>query len=66
MHELTLIFKLMDPRESKAGGGGWLGKMVEQPGWKVGGRGFVPHAGIQVSKQQNVFSPLTRLILSER
>ena len=27
--------------------------------WKVGGRGFVPHSGLQVLKKQNVSSLLT-------
>ena len=30
------------------------------PAWKVGDRGFEPHSGLQVSKKQNVSSPLTR------
>ena len=30
------------------------------PAWKVGDRGFEPHAGLQVSKKQSVSSPLTR------
>ena len=29
------------------------------PAWKVGDRGFEPHSGFQVSKKQNVSSPLT-------
>ena len=28
--------------------------------WKAGDRGFEPHSGLQVSKKQNVSSPLTR------
>ena len=28
--------------------------------WKVGDRGFEPHSGLQVSKKQNISSPLTR------
>ena len=29
--------------------------------WKVGDRGFEPHCGLQVSKKQNVSSPLIQL-----
>ena len=39
------------------------GVMVEWlklPAWKVGDRGLEPRSGIQVSKKQNVSSPLTR------
>ena len=32
---------------------------LKLPAWKVGDRGLVPHSGIQVSKKQNVSSPLT-------
>ena len=30
------------------------------PAWKVGDRGLVPRTGVQVSKQTNISSPLTR------
>ena len=30
------------------------------PAWKVGNRGFEPYSDLQVSKKQNVSSPLTR------
>ena len=33
---------------------------VVKAAWKVGGRGLEPRSGIQVSKLQNVSSPLTR------
>ena len=33
---------------------------LKLPVWKVGDRGFEPHSGLQVSKKQNVSSPLTR------
>ena len=33
------------------------------PAWKVGDHGFEPHSGLQVSKKQNVSSPLTRKYL---
>ena len=33
---------------------------LKLPAWKVGDHGFEPHSGIQVSKKQNVSSPLTR------
>ena len=33
---------------------------LKLPAWKVGDRGFEPHFGLQVSKKQNVSSPLTR------
>ena len=32
---------------------------LKLPAWKVGNRGFEPHSGLQVSKKQNVSSPLT-------
>ena len=38
---------------------GALVQWLKLPAWKVGDRGFNPHSGIQVSKQ-NVLSPLTR------
>ena len=45
-------------------GYGWAGALVQRlklPAWKVGDRGFVPRAGIHLSKKQNdVSSPLTR------
>ena len=40
-----------------------VGAMVEWlklSAWKVGDRGFETHSGLQVSKKQNLFSPLTR------
>ena len=33
---------------------------LKLPAWKVGGRGFEPHFDPEVSKKQNVYSPLTR------
>ena len=33
---------------------------LKVPVWKVGDRGFEPHSRYQVSKKQNVSSPLTR------
>ena len=33
---------------------------LKLPAWKVGIRGFEPHSGLQVSKKQNISSPLTR------
>ena len=33
---------------------------LKLPAWKVGDRGFEPHFALQVSKKQNVSSPLTR------
>ena len=33
---------------------------LKQPAWKVGDSGFEPLYGLQVSKKQNVSSPLTR------
>ena len=37
-----------------------LVQWLKLPASKVGDRGFVPRSGIQVSKKQNVSSPLTR------
>ena len=37
-----------------------LVQWLNLPSWKVGDRGLEPHSGLQVSKQQNVSSPLTR------
>ena len=34
--------------------------MLKLPAGKVGDRGFEPHSGLQISKKQNVSSPLTR------
>ena len=39
---------------------GTLVQWLKLPAWKVGDRGLEPHTGLQVSKQQNVSSPLTR------
>ena len=39
---------------------GALVQWLKLPAWKVGDRGFEPHSGLQFSKEQNVFSPLTR------
>ena len=39
---------------------GALVQWLKLPAWKVGDRGFEPHFGLQVSKKQNVSSPLTR------
>ena len=33
---------------------------LKLPAWKVGIRGFEPHSGLQVSKKQNISSPLAR------
>ena len=33
---------------------------LKLPAWKVGHRRFEPHPGFQVSKKQNVSSPLTQ------
>ena len=40
--------------------GGGTGAVVKAADWKVGDRGFEPHSGLQVSKKENVSSPLTR------
>ena len=40
--------------------GGTLVQWFNMPAWKAGDRGFEPHSGLQVSKRQNVFSPLNR------
>ena len=37
-----------------------LVQWLKLPAWKVGDRGFVPRSDIQVSRKQNVSSPLTR------
>ena len=36
-----------------------LVQWLKLPAWKVRDRGFEPHSGLQVSKKQNVSSPLT-------
>ena len=41
-------------------GAGALVQCSKLPVWKVENRGFKPHYGLQVSKKQNVSSPLTR------
>ena len=33
---------------------------LKLPAWEIGDREFEPRSGIQVSKKQNVSSPLTR------
>ena len=38
---------------------GSLVQGLKLPPWKVGDRGFEPHSGLQVSKNQNVYSRLT-------
>ena len=38
---------------------GALMQWLKLPAWKVGGRGFKPRSGIQVSKKQKVSSLLT-------
>ena len=40
--------------------GGVLVQWFKLPAWKVGGRGFKPSSGIQVSKKQKDSSPLNR------
>ena len=35
-------------------------RWLKLPACKVGDRGFEPYSGLQVSKEQNVSSPLTR------
>ena len=42
---------------------GALVQWLKLPAWKVGDRGFEPSSGIQVSKKQNVFFPLTSILL---
>ena len=44
----------------KMGGGPVLVQWLKLPASKVGGRGFEPYSGLQVSKKQNVSSPFTR------
>ena len=39
---------------------GALLQWLKLPAWKAGDRGFDPHSGLQVSKKQNVSSPLIR------
>ena len=39
--------------------GGATGPRLKPPALKVGGRGFEPHSGHQVSKKQNVSPPFT-------
>ena len=36
------------------------GRWLKPPAWKVGDRELEPHSGLEVSKKQNVSSPLTR------
>ena len=38
-----------------------LVQWLKLPAWKVGDRRFESHSGLQVSKKQNVSSPLTRI-----
>ena len=45
---------------SRLGRAGFLVQWLKLLAWKVGGRGFKPHSGIQVSREQNVSSQLTR------
>ena len=40
---------------------GALLQWLKLSAWKVGGRGFEPHSGLQISKKQNVSPPLTRI-----
>ena len=37
-----------------------LVQWLKMPAWKVGDRKFEAHTGLQVSKKQNVSSPITR------
>ena len=39
---------------------GALAQWLKLPAWKVGDRDFEPHSGLQVSRKQNVSSPITR------
>ena len=39
---------------------GALVQWLKLPAWKIGNRGFEPHAGLQASKKQKVSSPLIR------
>ena len=39
---------------------GALVEWLKLPTWRMGDRGFEARSGIQVSKKQNVSSPLTR------
>ena len=39
---------------------GALLQWLKLPAWKAGDHGFEPHSGLQVSKKQNVSSPLIR------
>ena len=52
-------FKGVLPPVSKTRAGA-LVQWLKLPAWKVLDRGFEPHPGLQVSKKQNVSSPLTR------
>ena len=45
---------------------GALVQWLKLPAWKVRYRGFEPNSGLQVSKKQNVSSPLTRKVKSQR
>ena len=44
---------------------GALVQWLKLPAWEVRDRGFEPHSGLQVSKTQNVSSPLTRKYCEE-
>ena len=41
-------------------GAGALVQWLKLPAWNVGDRGLKPHSVLQVSKAQNVSTPLTR------
>ena len=41
-------------------GRGVLVQWLKLPAWKVEDRGLEPHSNLQISKKQNVSSPLTR------
>ena len=51
------MFLLMARKPISKGGG--LVQWVKLAAWKVGDRTFKPRSGIQVSKKQNISSPLT-------
>ena len=58
-----IIFKLS---ASIRGGGGADAVVIKLPACKVGDRGYEPHSGRQISRKQNVTSPLTRKDSTDR
>ena len=63
MFIISMLLEIFSSTGAAFGQHFWAGALVQWlklPAWKVGDHAFERHSGIQVSKKQNVSSPLIR------